>query len=149
MVRFLFLITVFLFSGTACAVPTSGEKSPLFIMTEDGRRLEFQVELARTSQEIARGLMYREELPENEGMLFLFENEELRAFWMRNTYVPLDIIFLNGKGEIINIGKGEPLNERKVISAAPAKAVLEVVQGTEERLGLKPGDRIIHPALQE
>jgi uncharacterized membrane protein (UPF0127 family) len=106
----------------------------------------FQVEIARTDQERATGLMYRKELPEGRGMLFDFAREQEVSMWMENTYVSLDMIFIRRNGRILSIAENTtPLSRAIVSSKGPAFAVLEVVAGTAKKLGLAPGDQVAHP----
>ncbi|NUM67369.1 DUF192 domain-containing protein [candidate division KSB1 bacterium] len=87
-----------------------------------------------------RGLMFREQLPEDQGMLFVFEMSRIQSFWMRNTFIPLDIAFIASDGKIVDIQHMAPLDESKsYISAAPALYVLEVNAGWFERHGVKVG----------
>jgi uncharacterized membrane protein (UPF0127 family) len=105
----------------------------------------FAVEMAETDEERSRGLMFRKELPEGKGMLFDFKAEQPVAFWMKNTYVSLDMIFIKADGRILSIAENtEPLSERGVPSGGPVRGVLEVVAGTAKKLGIKPGDRVAH-----
>ncbi len=105
----------------------------------------FSVEMAETDEERARGLMFRKEMPEGKGMLFDFKAEQPVAFWMKNTYVSLDMIFIKADGRILSIAENtEPLSERGVPSGGPVRGVLEVVAGTAKKLGIKPGDRVAH-----
>jgi len=120
----------------------------LNIETAKGQNYRFEVELAVTPQQRAQGLMYREEMGRFEGMLFLFDREVPRSFWMRNTLLSLDLIFLNSKGEIVSIASDAvPLDETPIPSGVPASAVLELLGGTAEDLGLAPGDRVKHRAF--
>jgi len=106
----------------------------------------FSVEMALTPEEQARGLMFRRSLPEGQGMLFDFKRDQDLSFWMKNTYVSLDMIFIRADGRILRIAENtEPLSERLVPSGGPARAVLEVVAGTARKLGIVPGDRVAHP----
>jgi uncharacterized membrane protein (UPF0127 family) len=106
----------------------------------------FAVELALTPEEQSRGLMYRKTLPEGQGMLFDFKRDQETSFWMKNTYVPLDMIFIRSDGRIHRIAENtEPLSERLVPSNGPVRAVLEVLAGTARKLGIAPGDRVAHP----
>jgi uncharacterized membrane protein (UPF0127 family) len=106
----------------------------------------FSVEVVGTDAERAKGLMYRRELPEGHGMLFDFKTEQPVAFWMKNTYVPLDMIFIRADGRILRIAENtEPLSERLVPSGGPILGVLEVVAGTAKKLGLAPGDKVSYP----
>jgi uncharacterized membrane protein (UPF0127 family) len=129
------------------AVPTwvmAGELQPLEIASQNGVH-PFVVELAITPEEKATGLMFRRELPEGQGMLFDFQVDQNVAFWMKNTYVSLDMIFIRGDGRILRVAENtEPLSERQVPSGGPVRAVLEVVAGTAKKLGIAPGDRVAH-----
>ena len=103
----------------------------------------FSVELATSGAEWERGLMYRKELPEGRGMLFDFEREAPVSFWMHNTYIPLDMIFIRADGSILRIAEdAEPLSDRLIPSGGPVRAVLEVIGGTARKLGIAPGDRV-------
>lgn len=123
-------------------------KDHLAIETASGQSYPFNVELAVTPAQRAYGLMYRMSLAPDAGMLFLFDREAPRAFWMKNTYLPLDIIFLDGKGRIVSIARNTtPLSETPIRSGAPAMGVLEVNAGTADRLGLADGDRVVFRAF--
>jgi uncharacterized protein len=103
----------------------------------------FAVELATNEAERSRGLMFRKELPEGHGMLFDFQNDQPVAFWMHNTYISLDMIFIRGDGRILRIEENtEPLSDRLIPSGGPVRAVLEVIAGTARALGITPGDRV-------
>ncbi|MCC6948857.1 MAG: DUF192 domain-containing protein [Bradyrhizobiaceae bacterium] len=116
----------------------------LEIVTRSGVHV-FDVELAATTEERSKGLMFRRELPAGQGMLFDFSGEGPVAMWMKNTYVSLDMIFIRADGRIARIAENtEPLSETTIPSGAPVKAVLEVVAGTAKRLGIAPGDRVAH-----
>ncbi|PIR22711.1 MAG: hypothetical protein COV44_06035 [Deltaproteobacteria bacterium CG11_big_fil_rev_8_21_14_0_20_45_16] len=104
---------------------------------------QFQVEVMRTDAEWSKGLMFRERLGAREGMLFFGKIEQPRSFWMKNTYVPLDIIFISKDRKIVDIGKNAtPLSEATIPSKAPAMHVLEVLAGTSDKLGFQPGDKV-------
>jgi uncharacterized membrane protein (UPF0127 family) len=124
---------------------SAGELEPLEIVSKSGVHT-FGVEMAATPEEQAKGLMFRRELPEGQGMLFDFHREQPAAFWMKNTYIPLDMIFIRGDGRILRIAEHTvPLSEELVRSGGPVRAVLEVVAGTAQKLGIAPGDRVAHP----
>ncbi len=111
-----------------------------------GKRIPFKVEIADTDERRALGLMYRTTLAADAGMLFDFRRDEDVAMWMRNTRIPLDMLFIDRTGRIVNIAeRAVPFSEATISSAAPVRAVLEVNGGTAARLGLRPGDRVIHP----
>ena len=106
----------------------------------------FSVEIADTEPEREKGLMFRKELAEGQGMLFDFHREQEVGFWMQNTYISLDMIFIRGDGRILRIAQNtEPLSTRIIPSGGPVRAVLEVIAGTAEKLGIAPGDRVASP----
>lgn len=115
---------------------------PVFIDTQDGRRLELNLEIARSEAEREQGLMFRQAMAANEGMVFVFEDVAPRAFWMKDTYIPLDIIFLDGDDKVLSIGRGEPRSLASVFSGGPAGHVIELNQGTALKLGIKAGDQV-------
>jgi uncharacterized membrane protein (UPF0127 family) len=119
----------------------------LEIVTKGGTH-SFTVELAANDEDRARGLMFRKELPEGRGMLFDFKQEQDTAFWMKNTYIPLDMIFIRADGTIRRIAANtEPLLERTVPSGGPVRYVLEVIGGTAKKLGIEPGDTVTGPVF--
>src|SRR5712692_10504493 len=119
--------------------------APLEIVSKTGVHT-FAVEMAVTPEDQAKGLMFRRELPEGQGMLFDFQREQPTSFWMKNTYVSLDMIFIRADGRILRIAESTvPLSEALVPSGGPVRAVLEVVAGTAKKLGIAPGDRVAHP----
>ncbi len=143
------LVFLFLaFTASLAAEATSTSKTtPLIISKADGTLIPFETELALTNKQRGLGLMYRTELAPNRGMLFIFRQEQQMNFWMRNVEIPLDIIFLNADGSIINISAmAEPHTDTQRQSKGPAKAVFEIYGGRAAELGLAPGD-IVHHAL--
>jgi uncharacterized membrane protein (UPF0127 family) len=107
--------------------------------------LQVDLELAQTPQEIEQGLMYRTHLPPNTGMLFTFPTESHRSFWMRNTLVPLDMIFINSAGRIVNIEhEAPPKSETLRHSKEPVQYVVELPGGTAKSQGIQIGDRFQH-----
>ena len=109
----------------------------------------FAVELAETEAQHAKGLMFRRELPEGQGMLFDFHREQEVSFWMENTYISLDMIFIRGDGRILRIAENtEPLSTRIIRSGGPVRAVLEVIAGTARKFGIEPGDRVAYPIFK-
>lgn len=107
---------------------------------------EFQVEMAVTPAQRAQGLMFRESLDEDRGMLFDFGRPQHASMWMRNTYVPLDMLFIDAEGRITQIAANtQPLSDRVIASREPVRAVLELRGGVAAKLGIEPGDRVIHP----
>ena len=126
--------------------------------TADQRTLEiasktgvhiFAVEIADTEAQREKGLMFRKNLPDGQGMLFDFKREQDVSFWMQNTYIPLDMIFIRGDGSILRIVENaEPLSTRLIPSGGPVLAVLEVIGGTARKLGIAAGDRVAHPIFR-
>ncbi|PCJ34868.1 MAG: hypothetical protein COA93_03940 [Alphaproteobacteria bacterium] len=115
-----------------------------------GQSHTFDVEVAQSFEQRARGLMFRREMPEKNGMLFLFENNQMVTMWMENTYIPLDIIFLNRKGIITHIVKSAVPESRDYIhSRVPVVSVLELNGGVTDNLNIQVGDIIEHPFFTE
>jgi uncharacterized membrane protein (UPF0127 family) len=128
-------------SGPAAAA----EQQTLEIVSKSGVHV-FSIELAVTEQERERGLMFRKELPEGQGMLFDFKREQEVSMWMENTYIPLDMIFIRRDGRIARIAENtEPLSRAIISSGGPVLAVLEVIGGTAKKLDLAAGDRVSAP----
>lgn len=123
----------------------AAETIPVTVRTADGDRL-FDVETAITPDEQRRGLMFRESLPENGGMIFPFEFPRLASFWMRNTLIPLDMIFIRADGVITNIAaETVPYTLDSYYSTEPVIAVLEIDGGRSAELGIAAGDRVSWP----
>ncbi len=109
----------------------------------------FTVEIADTEAQREKGLMFRKKLPEGQGMLFDFHRDQEVAMWMENTYIPLDMVFIQGDGRILRIAEQtEPLSTRIIPSGGPVRAVLEVIGGTARKLGIAPGDRVAFPIFK-
>jgi uncharacterized membrane protein (UPF0127 family) len=126
------------------AVAQEAALEPLEIVTSSGTH-QFSVEVMRTDEQRARGLMHRRFMAQDRGMLFDFKREEPVAMWMKNTYLSLDMVFIDKSGKVVNVAENtEPLSERIVPSSGPVLAVLELNAGTARRIGLKPGDRLRH-----
>lgn len=110
-----------------------------------GPPVTFDIELAQTDQEKSVGLMFRTQLSDTAGMLFPYGREQPITMWMRNTYIPLDMLFIRADGVIARIEvNAEPLAERIISSGVPAFAVLELAGGATGRLGIKAGDKVRH-----
>ena len=110
---------------------------------------QFRVWIAADDRSRSRGLMYVRELPADRGMLFLFPVPQPASFWMKDTYVPLDLVFIDATGRVLNIGRdARPFSLVPITSDGPVIAVLEVQAGTAERIDLVPGDRIRLPTLR-
>jgi uncharacterized protein len=108
---------------------------------------DFQLEVADTPDRQRDGLMFRKTMPANHGMIFVFPVERPLTFWMRNTFIPLDVVFVNVQRQVVAIKPGRPLDERTSISSdAPASYAIELNRGAAAAAGLKVGDRIDIPA---
>jgi uncharacterized protein len=119
----------------------------LEIVTASGPH-QFKVELADTPSERAKGLMFRRSMPPNQGMLFDFHDEVPIMMWMKNTYIPLDMVFVDRAGTVTRIAPDAvPLSE-ETIPGGMAYAVIELNAGAAEKIGLKPGDAVHHPAFR-
>lgn len=106
----------------------------------------FTVEMATTEQERETGLMFRKELAEGRGMLFDFSPQQHVSMWMKNTFIPLDMIFIRADGRILRIAENtEPQSEKIISSGGLTKGVLEVIGGTARKYGIEPGDKVAHP----
>jgi hypothetical protein len=116
---------------------------PLWIETAGGR-VDYRVEIADDEAERQHGLMFRTSMPDGHGMLFIFPRARPQAFWMRNTYMPLDIIYIGEDGRIVSIVQGRPFDEAPLPSGAPAIGVLEIYAGKAAEKGIKVGDRVHH-----
>ncbi len=118
---------------------------PLQIVTAGGTH-DFQVEIAADDASRERGLMNRRYMAADDGMLFEFDRDAPVAFWMKNTYIPLDMIFISRAGIVTNVvADAEPLSERVIPSGPPCAAVLELNGGAAAAMGLRVGDKVRHP----
>jgi uncharacterized protein len=126
------------------SAPSFRKDGNLSILTsQNSSVIKLDIEIADNENERMRGLMDRHTLPENAGMLFIFDQDEPRSFWMKNTYIPLDIIYINSKMEIVSIQEyTQPKTTFSIPSEKPAMFVLEVNAGFSEKYGIKPGDKI-------
>ncbi len=139
------LAVILLLAASAGAAALGGELDSLEIVTSTGRHA-FQVEIADNEATREHGLMDRRYMAPDHGMLFEFDRDEPVAFWMKNTYIPLDMIFIAPSGVVTHIAaNAEPLSERVVPSGGPCIAVLELNGGMAASIGLKVGDKVRHP----
>ncbi|MFQ5973407.1 MAG: DUF192 domain-containing protein [Alphaproteobacteria bacterium] len=123
------------------------ERSELEIVSGP-ERYRFSVEVAVTPGQKAQGLMFRQSLAADAGMLFLYDRENIHTMWMRNTFVPLDMLFITSDGRIAHIVERTiPQSIQQISSRVPVSAVLEVNAGTVRRLGIRVGDRVLHPRV--
>lgn len=127
------------------AAPGSTLHQSLSIISQQGGPHIFQIELATDDEERARGLMFRREMAPDAGMLFDFGQDRRVSMWMKNTYIPLDILFIKSDGTIVTIAQlTEPHSLKSISSRVSVRAVLELNGGTVARLGIKTGDRVSH-----
>ncbi|MEX0807282.1 MAG: DUF192 domain-containing protein [Dongiaceae bacterium] len=124
----------------------NGAGDVVTITTASGEELQFVVEIARTSTERSLGLMHRDRLDPDQGMLFVYEAERIVTMWMRDTLIPLDMLFIGADGRIATIReRAVPFSEEVINSQGPVVAVLELNGGTVSRRGIAPGDAVLLP----
>ncbi|HZT19843.1 MAG TPA: DUF192 domain-containing protein [Dongiaceae bacterium] len=139
MLRWIVLVFV------ALTAPADAAQSGSLVIDTAGGPQRFRIELATTPEQMAIGLMYRQSLPADAGMLFVYPSEQPVAFWMKNTFIPLDMLFIGADGRIRRIvERTVPLSTTPISSVDAVRAVLEINGGTAERLGIKPGDVVRH-----
>ncbi len=140
-------VAAVLFSAGACAAEISGPQptlptAPLVIDTARGPA-QFTVEMATSWPQQEAGLMFRKSLAPNAGMLFDFGKETETAFWMKNTLIPLDMLFIKANGTVARVAaNAKPLSEESIPSYEPVRAVLEIAGGRAAQLGIKAGDKV-------
>lgn len=133
----------------ASAFAQTGEppRHELVVATDSGDRV-FQVEIADEPQERSRGLMFRRDMAKEHGMLFDYGEEQPASFWMQNTYIPLDMLFIKADGTVESIAeRTTPMSQRSVPSEGPVRYVLEINGGLSDELGIEVGDKVSGPAL--
>ncbi|QCN94251.1 DUF192 domain-containing protein [Azospirillum argentinense] len=134
-----------LLSALPATALESFARSSLTVETAGGGKYRFDVELAETPAQQAQGLMFREKMAADAGMLFIYDRPQPASFWMKNTLIPLDMIFIGADGRIVNIhANAVPQSLDAVNSAGPVKGILEINGGMSARLGIRPGDRVVH-----
>ncbi len=145
-----FLAAPFVLAGGLAQAQQGGSdvhfKRSSLVVVSGGRDIKFDVDLALDDTQRARGLMFREKLGPYEGMLFDFYKEAPVSFWMKNTLIPLDMIFIAADGTIKSIhANAVPHSTETIPSQFPVRAVLEINGGSAKLLGIKPGDKVLHP----
>lgn len=119
---------------------------PLGVQLANGKIHRFNVRIANNDQTREKGLMGVQNLPEDQGMLFVFDDLTPAQFWMKDTLIPLDMVFIDGMGVVSSVhSKARPLDLSVISSKEPVKAVLEISGGVAEKLGIDRGDQIISP----
>jgi hypothetical protein len=142
----MFAIIVVL-SLTACSPPALSDH--LEIVTQTGIHRVFSIELATKPADRERGLMYRQSIAADAGMLFDFENDQLVQMWMKNTYISLDMLFISRDGTVVNVAADAVPQSLAIISSGgPVRAVLEIKGGEAERQGITPGAKVVYPLFQ-
>lgn len=143
-------LVLYAISGSYGAESLHAPKLTPLSITGKNRSSSFTVELATSPQQLSSGLMHRQALADDHGMLFIFPQTKEQYMWMKNTLIPLDMLFIDDTGNIVNIAaNNRPLDETIISSEKPAKATLEVIGGTCERLGIQVGDKVIHEAFSD
>jgi len=145
----MFVAGIWLVAGAAWAESDSvpGPTEPLVIVTGSGQ-YEFQVEIADTLEERNQGLMYRRELAARGGMLFVFDPPQDVIMWMKNTFIPLDMLFLAEDGRITALARQTtPHSLERIFSGGAVRGVLEINGGLSDSLGLELGDIVRHPSF--
>ncbi|MDR0400061.1 MAG: DUF192 domain-containing protein [Treponema sp.] len=135
---------VLLFTGGACGGKAKGlELRELTILRAAGGAVTLRAEIARSAGERQQGLMYRKDLAEGRGMLFVFDRDQIMSFWMKNTLIPLSIAYIKSDGSILEIRDMRPLDESPIRSSRGVRYALEVPQGWFDRAGIAAGDRLV------
>jgi uncharacterized protein len=138
-------------TATSTAPATRVLESPPYRVDFDSTTMaikgrQFTVEIANTPIQTERGLMYRDSMPADHGMLFIMPTLAKTSFWMKNTRIPLDIIFLDQTGKVVEIANAKTFDETGVGPNVPVRYVIELNAGTSEKIGLKKGDMVTIPA---
>lgn len=129
----------------ALQAANNGLENTLQIVTQAGEKFEYEIDLAITEKEQSQGLMYRNEIAENYGMLFVYPRNSEQRFWMKNTLIPLDMIFIKDDGVIHRIEENtKPLDLTPIASQGRIKAVFEIRGGQSSERGIKAGDKVSH-----
>lgn len=142
-------VRVWLMTSLTLALCTTGctekisEQLPTTLMQIGS--VTYTLEIAANDAQRARGLMFRDQMPAEHGMIFIFDDEQVRSFWMKNTRIPLDIIYLSDQGKVVSIKSMKPFDEKSVSSEFPARFAIELNAGQAQRCGILPGDVIIVP----
>lgn len=122
------------------------DPAPLVAETSKGEQ-RFSIEIADDDRERSAGLMFRTEMQDSHGMLFIFGETRPVGFWMRNTPMPLDLVFIGEDGRVRAVLPGEPFSEAAISPGVPVRFVLELKRGIAQKAGIAPGDRLRHPAI--
>jgi uncharacterized membrane protein (UPF0127 family) len=127
-----------------CRSPVTGSQVSVRFESEGSTTSEFRVEVVATPEDRARGLMFRKSINDDQGMLFLFPREQPLAFWMKNTFIPLDMVFVSGDWRVVGVLKNvPPLNEDRRSVETPSQYVLEFGAGVAEKHNIMPGAKVV------
>ena len=147
---YLLIISFFLNSNIILLSSTVCETQNLLILKDNQILVNFNVEIAQTPYQLQKGLMHRKHLDEMSGMLFIFDEIGEKIFWMKNTLIPLDIIFINNSGKILTIHKNTiPFSEKPLKGGKNTKYVLEINSGLTNKYKIFEGNLVIHPIIQK
>lgn len=124
------------------------DSKPLVAETATGEK-SFTIELADDPDERSTGLMFRKDMADDHGMLFVFEQTQPVSFWMKNTPMPLDLVFIGQDGKVRAVRKGEPFSEAAISPGDPVRFVLELKAGTPGMAGIAEGTELRHPAIEQ
>ena len=146
-IKFTFILIIFLFlsgqSFTVVDLDRDLKKSSLIVSTSKKTCYLLSIWVAHSVKEKARGLMYVRNMPEQSGMLFVYTESDQRSMWMKNTYIPLDIIFIKNSETISSIARNtEPLSLKNIRSTEPVNYVLEINAGMTKKMGIVPNDKV-------
>ncbi len=156
--RRLMICVLAIFLATGCGQTASQAQSALVefetdalaIVTQTMERHEFSIEIATDPQQWAQGLMFRRSLAPDAGMLFLYKRPRRISMWMKNTLIPLDMLFIDQRGRITQVEERTvPHSLKSITSKKRVIAVLELMGGSADRLGIRPGDRVEYPAFEQ
>ena len=137
------LLGAFLFVTGVCRAENSADTTVLFSDSKGKDLCTFVVDLAVTPEEQAQGLMFRKYMPSDSGMLFLNREDAMRSFWMRNTYIPLDMIFVDSRYEVKHIHYGaKPLDETSISSQYPVRYIVEINAGRAKKCHIRSGAKM-------
>lgn len=155
-IRALFAVGMVLLAVGLLLSPVRADEAPMVLPTDptpltvdgaDGQH-SFSIEIANTPDEQEQGLMYRKSMPDDHGMLFAFGHSEPLAFWMKNTPMPLDLVFISARGKVKAVRHGKPFSTDIISPNEPARFVLELKAGMAEKAGIADGVVLRHPVIE-
>ncbi len=139
----LLVILFFAFTVIHCVNVSAFDRTVTFYKSNGKKSCSFKVELAITPEEQSKGLMFRKHLNPKAGMLFVYHEDDIQSFWMKNTFIPLDIVFINSRFHVVSIHRfAVPGSEVSIVSQLPAQYVLEINAGRADRCGIQAGTKV-------